>query len=428
MGRAPLPTLSCVLLLLVISGDAWAVAICKMAPHGNATIAIKEEMQRLLTAELGKADPTDPIFKAIGPPTSAGGDRLVDGAGFTDFLAIAVENELLKNSEGQTTIQFTPFAWKAAFKPEIAKDTALYSEHANWRKFALSLASGGLGEKFDRNGDGTVDDALKSDGFNDIQTWELKYRLFGSRDWKDAENRKKIVALAAQSGEKLDAAWQKLFGQLRGQNFERDANGNFCGEDLALFLSNPEVRATLLEIALSEKSNNEKITNGFTEIARRWTGSLVASTTQRDPQFGQDKWAAGLRVSWGTDKKGVNFNADYTQTNGRASLPDPNAWKLGAEYVSYVLKGKFGKEGVKTSIGAVWEMFDDIPDAKHRDIGKVGLRLEFPIAGSEIVKLPISIIWANHEDVLTDADSVRAHIGFTVDFGDALKKQKKDGK
>ena len=73
--------------------------------------------------------------------------------------------------------------------------------------------------------------------------------------------------------------------------------------------------------------------------------------------------------------------------------------------------------------GIRWR-FDDVPDATHDDIAKVGVRFEIPIAGSQSVKLPVSVIWANHEDVLTESDSVFAHIGFTVDFETALKKSK----
>ena len=131
-----------------------------------------------------------------------------------------------------------------------------------------------------------------------------------------------------------------------------------------------------------------------------------------------------MRIAWGAVDHGINFNLDHTKTNGRGAMPDPNGWKVGAEYVRYLWAGTLGNKGARVSIAGSWETFDDVRSAKHDDVATVGLKVDLPTPGSTSVKLPISIIWANHEDLLTEADSVRAHIGFTVDFGEALKKQK----
>ena len=364
--------------------------------------------------------PKEQLFKSIGPPPSSNGSKLVDGASFTDFVAVGVENELLKGSDAQTTLQLSPFAWYAALDPTILNDADRYNAHTFSRRFALTFGTGGQGEKFDRTGDGTADDPLKSDDFDDIQTWELKYRLFGSRDYK--ENLDELRAAATEAAVLAKLRANVALGLARG--LQRDAANCVRAELVESYLASSATQSNLLELAEATLQTNKRYANRLERIATRWTSSLVAATTQQEPEFGQDKWSAGLRVSWGGDARAVNLNLDYSQANGRATLPDPNSWKVGAEYVTYLLPGKLGKKGVKTALSAVWEMFDDIPTAKHDDVGKVGVRFEIPIAGSDAVKLPISLIWANHKDALTDADSVRGHVGFTVDFGEALKKQK----
>jgi hypothetical protein len=385
----------------------------------------KKEMQSLLSADLkAKKLADDALFKSVGPPPSAEGSRLVDGASFTDVLAIAVENEFLKEGNGQTSIQITPFAWKAAFDPDIVNDPDRYNTTGNrWaRRFALTFATGGTGEKFDRTGDGVVDDPLKAGDFNDIQTWELKYRVFGSDDWKESPE-KLVEAAGDPAPSALEYAALNL--GMASAGVVDPGNPQCVKESLfVIYLKSAGAQASLLRLAQVKREQNAALNSVFKKISNGWRGSIVAGTTQQEPDFGQDKWSAGFRATWGGDARSVNLNADYSEAKGRETLPDPNSWKLGAEYVTYLWKGKLGKKGAKAAFSAVWEMFDDIPTATHKDIGKVGLRIEFPIAGSEFVKIPISVIWANHEDVLTDADSVRAHIGFTVDFGDALKKQK----
>ncbi len=388
---------------------------------------IDKAMNAALQADLkAKELEKEELFKTIGPPPSADGSRLVDGADFTDVLAIAVEQELLKDNSGQTSIQLSPFAWYAAFDPSILNDPEVYLErrHRIARRFALTFATGGTGEKFDRNGDGTVDDALKSDDFNDIQTWELKYRLFGSRDWK--ENLKTLREAAIDPEKELLQRAQIALGMTKG--LERDSAQCLRAENIDRYLASPDTQKQLLQSAQDRLASNKKFAAAMKTIATRWTGSWVAATTQQDPEFGQDKWSTGLRFTYGLPEKaqGINLNVDYSEANGRGTLPDPNSWKVGAEFVRYFWKGRIGKSGARASVSASWEMFDDIADAKHDDIGKLGFRLEIPIAGSDTVRIPISVIWANHEDVLTDSDSVRGHIGFTVDFGDAMKKQKKE--
>jgi hypothetical protein len=404
---------------------AWTQS-CAVGDLSRAEVEerFKEEMQSLLNEELkSRGRPDEELFKSIGPPPAAEGARLVDGASITDVLAIAVENEFLQEGDSQTSLQVTPFAWRAAFHPDIVNDPDQYNTPGNrWgRRVALTFATGGTGEELDRDGDGTADDALQADDFNDIQTWELKLRIFGSRDWK--ENLKSLQE-AAGSPVPTATEYARLNLSMAEAGVVDVAHPNCVKESLfVIYLKSNEVQATLLKLAQLKVEQNATFKDKLKEIATRWTGSIVAGTTQQEPEFGQDKWSGGIRISWGDNERGVNLNADYSRANGLAELPDPNSWKLGAEYVMYFWKGKLGKSGAKASFSATWEKFDDIPDAKHEDIGKIGMRLDIPIAGSESVKLPITVMWANHEDVLTDSDTVLAHIGFTVDFGEALKKK-----
>lgn len=405
---------------LLASGAAHAQGKCDQFMNSDALKDLLAQRRVEVLIDKGEVAAAN-LFKTIAPAPGADGSTLVQSANFTRFVAVAVENELVQGGDGKTNIQFTPWAWATAFKPSLLENPAAYDAAAWHRRLAISLSSGGEGEKFDRNGDGVADAALKAEDFNDIQAYELKYRVYGSRDWK--ERRARIGAKQAPNTTQAADAYTALLLKLDHDVQEKASDGESCQAAAEQVLNQDGMVAQLLEIGRLQVAAGEAWAKQLAEVKRSWITSIVASTTQQKPEFGQDKWSAGVRNSWGDDKLALNLNLDYTEAKGRGSAPDPNSWKLGAEVVKPLWKETFRGDGVRASFSVAWELFDDVPTATHDDTAKVGLRLSFPVGASSAVQIPLSIVWANHEDLLSDSDSVRGHIGITVDFGDALKKQ-----
>jgi hypothetical protein len=417
----------------VIRTFAWSLSACLLASgaaHAQGacdrfmnSAALKAMIDGRLVAVLVNSSEQEAasLFKTVAPAPGGDGSTLVQGANFTRFVAVAVENELVQGGDGKTNIQFTPWAWATAFNPSLLEIPAAY-DAAEWhRRFAISLSSGGEGEKFDRDGDGVADAPLKAEDFNDIQTYELKYRVFGSRDWK--ARRARIGAELAPFLRKAADAHAAFLFKLNHDVQQKAASEADCPATAEKLLNQDSAAAQLLEIGRLQAAEGAAWAKQLVDVKRSWITSIVAATTQQKPEFGQDKWSAGVRNSWGDDRFAINVDLDYSEAKGRGSAPDPNSWKLGAEIVKPLWKGTFGGDGVRASFSVAWELFDDVPSATHDDTAKVGLRLSIPVGASSAVKIPLSIVWANHEDLLSDADSVRGHIGITVDFGDALKKQ-----
>jgi hypothetical protein len=82
-----------------------------------------------------------------------------------------------------------------------------------------------------------------------------------------------------------------------------------------------------------------------------------------------------------------------------------------------------GRNGVEASIGATYETFDHVPDAKHDTNAKAGVKLEFPVR--EGVEVPVSVTWVNHKDLLSDEDEIVGHFGVSFDASGLLKKKAK---
>jgi hypothetical protein len=56
----------------------------------------------------------------------------------------------------------------------------------------------------------------------------------------------------------------------------------------------------------------------------------------------------------------------------------------------------------------------------------VNTKLEIPIVKG--VKLPISVTWADHKDLLTDEDEVVGHFALSIDFSELRKIGEKSAK
>jgi hypothetical protein len=58
----------------------------------------------------------------------------------------------------------------------------------------------------------------------------------------------------------------------------------------------------------------------------------------------------------------------------------------------------------------------------HDTIAKLNAKLELHLTNN--IKIPLSVTWANHSDLLTDEHDIRGHIGFSIDLTNALAPKK----
>ena len=78
-----------------------------------------------------------------------------------------------------------------------------------------------------------------------------------------------------------------------------------------------------------------------------------------------------------------------------------------------------GYEDSQLSLFAAWERYSNVPSAAHRTIAKAGGKLELRLAPG--LTVPLSVTWANHADLLTDADTIVGHVGIGLDLADRRK-------
>lgn len=425
------------LLAVAILGPALAAQeIERPAPECLDRDALEQFLKAVVSKALQReAVPqplTSPSATQVAATSSASASSgIVDAAGFTELLSIALDNDLIERGENALTINLNLFAAKTLANPEVLDRQTLYGTRTNQRLRRLggSISLGGKGESFDRDGDGEADEALDSDELSDIVTWEVKYRFKGSRDRRDPKNFARYLDRAGgflRGGAPIFSDLMAKLGSKFRDRFD-DTGTKLCvaKEELTAFFAEDDIHDLAREWAEIDQAARKAIeeVNGAVDGSLIWT--LVLGGTEREEQFGPDKHSIGIRGVWGGDNRDFTINLDWSETEGVMGAADPTTLKLGLEYSTLWLKKRLGgEEGVKLSLSGSYETFDDVPAAKHDTIAKANAKLEIPI--SKGVKFPISVTWANHKDLLTDASEVRSHFGFTFDTSELLRKQEKD--
>lgn len=390
----------------------------------DATVITQELQDLALRTEERKAPEAE---KTGAPSMSSGSTSLVDSPAFTEALKLAWESGLVSDGDGALTIDLNLFAFKAAGNEWVEMDQALYDTPANrkLRRFGGAISFGGEGERFDRDGDGKADEPLQAEELGDIVTYELRYRIYGSRDRREREN--------------VD----RYFGSPAAQAF-REAYRGAAGEQGALAKAEGEIWQALegtdavAENCVSTEAIDEEFDRHHRGVAETIAASrpaldsllrtidnapiltLAVGGVERKDDFGSDERYAALRYAWSS----LEAELLYTEKDAfDPDDPDPTMLKLGAKYSWYVMEKVLGTAKTLLSLEGSYERFEDVPDAKHDTISKVGLKTEYAL--SDTTTIPISVTWANHEDLLSDEDEVRGHIGLSFDVGSLLGKKKK---
>lgn len=353
-------------------------------------------------------------------PSDATGGSVVNLPGIASLLALAQEQGLVNTKDGVTTVSLTPFSFLSLLDRRYLSNQELYgTEFARTlRRFGGTISSGGKGDKFDRDGDGQPDDALEAKDFNDIVTWEAKYQ-FGSRDRRDRENFEAYDKAITAAG--LDVKVVPVLGSVAIavdsalQKHKEVSNGCYSVKDLESVFEEQPVVANLDALRQFDEEHKAIAEGIFNRVDRKPIFTLVYGGTERGEGFGPDKRLAALRTAF-TRLGGTNsVELSWSEVENLLGVEDAATWKLGWQYSRSFLKDSvLSKDGITLAVAGTWEMLDDVPMAKHDEIGKLNAKLSVPV--SEGVSIPISVTWANHKDLLTDEEEVRGHIGFTADF------------
>ena len=379
---------------------------------------------------------TSPTSKQTNAPSNAGtsATSLVNGADFPSILAFAIDNGLLSEQGDLVTGDFNLFDLKAIFRPEVLDRQTLYQDTSNerLRRWGIGLTFGGKGDSFDRDGDGMADPALQAKNLGDIVNWELRFRLAGTRDRRDWTNVKKFKndKAVTDSFKKTDEVFNAIHDRTKLNeklNKMIDADGKcFDQSQFDDFMKDPDVLSIIEKIRINETALDSALEKLNEEIDSSLIVTFFVSGLERKDEFGPSKHSAGIRLAKGVVKdQGITLNADYTQTRSLLKdVSDPTTLKLGLEYGLLLLKGTAigGQNGVHVALSGAYEKYKDVPDAMHDTIAKLNAKLELHLTSN--IKIPLSVTWANHSDLLTDEHDIRGHIGFSIDLTNALAPKK----
>lgn len=365
---------------------------------------------------------TTPVTKQLSAPATSGvSPDLVNGPAFTSLVAMAVDAGLISQSTGATTLDLNFFAFVAGLNPRVVQEQEQYARFTTLRRLSGSITLGGKGDAFDQDGDGTIDDAKTADKSTDIITWDMRYRLIGSRDRRDRQNYRRLFAVPTASA---DAQITNLL--LEYNRLHPDETVVFCKSGVDAFLSDPNNRARAQAFASADQTARSQYDKIAAEIDQSFLLTLAFGGTERKgTTFGPDKRLVGLRASWAALDATFDANLDYAKTMAFHGAPDARSTKFGLAYNNIYLKGLVGFEnrGITFALSAAWEKYRNVPQAAHDDIGRANIKLTYPISAT--VNLPFSITWANHTDLLNGEKEIRGNIGFTYDL-DPLFKPTKD--
>lgn len=364
-----------------------------------------------------------PSQQTAAPADSSSSTSLVNGAGFPNLLALATETGLVSDKDGVLTVDLNLFAFRAALTPEVLYRQSRYEEFKTLRRFGGALSFGGKGESFDRDGDGQADPALDSQELGDIVNWELRWRFLGSRDRRDKGNAAEFFSATRLAFDESLQAYADFINNHILEFAARKSTNNptKCLDRAKMeeWAQSPHIALELLGILQANKALDAAVQAAAEKVDRSPIWSLFAGGISRQPQFGPDTRKAGIRGAFGGDLNGLTLNFEWSQIDGLNGADDPTQLKAGLEYAWLALKGlaltqEVAQNGVRISLSGSYEHFQDVPSANHDTNAKLNAKLDLPISAN--VKIPISVTWANHKDLIEGEDEIRGHIGFTLDL------------
>jgi hypothetical protein len=382
------------------------------------TISFSEDLNRAVMEPALKKAQAAVSTQVAAPSAAKAGTSIVDRATFPSLLGMAVESGLIKSDNNVTTLNLNLFAFLSMARPQVVFSQEEYQKHELLRRFGGTASFGGKGLKFDRNGDGTADEPLEAKELGDIVTWEVQVRPSKSRDPREYYNVNVIAS--SLSAPHLDFSGKQTrflqdhFAEIRAM---MDPNKAGCVDEFVWksFLGRSEIAAEIADIGAAAKAVLDARTDTLKDLTGRLVWNLFVGGVERKPQFGPNSIRAGARLDWRKN----TFNLEWMRTDSLVGTEKPESLKGGLKYTTKWLKGSLTPEGVDVSASGSYEVFRNDPDAKHDTTAKLNVAFEYPIATG--MKIPVSVTWANHADLLTGEKDIRGHIGLTIDFSKLAK-------
>ena len=408
--------------------DAVAAAVLRMlgerqsGPQAAVEPTGPDGRDALATA-VDRLPRTGPLAKQVTAPSVAGAGTVIDAASFPELFGLALDNNLVQFGQGAFTLDLNLFGFRTLFDPDVLDRQTRYGSRRNSliRRVGGALTFGGKGESFDF-GDGTVGRAEAADSPFDIVTWEVRARVAGSRDRRDNVNfrRYEEAVLAPESdlgraiGEFIRVHVTDISGML--------VNNVLDASKFNTFLRQPQITqelATLVPLVGEFVRTHAAVTRTI-DRAPVWT--VVAGGTQRKSSFGPNKLKLGVRGVAGSGPVDHTWNIDWLRVDGQSAFPDATTWKAGYAASALLLQGTaLTEDGVELAVSAAAEHYRNVAGARHDTVVKASATLEIPIGRG--MKLPASINYANHRDLLTDSNEVIGHIGLAIDLSEFRKKR-----
>lgn len=392
---------------------------CDLTPADVAAEAV-----RIRSVDLGLyVEPLQsPPASEVAASQETATDDPVPDASFPALVAMHLGVPTSSSDTGAMTFNLTPFALVAVRDPDVIDTQSKYAKYDNLRKVGLALSLGGTGEAFDRDGDGVVDDALEAQDMGDIVSAELRYRFVGSRDRRDPVNTKKYFDATRAAYTDAASAFAAVATRLTPillATVPAQSNSLYCPSDAEKLAASQaafiDANAGAIASFMQQRHDVLEAIDG----ANVWTA--VAGITERKEDFGPDLWWVGIRGAGGLGQDmGWSFNLDYGVTESLADGDDAKRIKAGLEWATLLAKGWVGRNGVRTSVGASYEKWQDVPGSSDDDISQLNFKMDFPL--TDTLSIPLSITYANKKELLQDESEIRGYIGFTFDFDGALRK------
>ncbi len=398
-----------------------------------------------LFPETTRAKPGPVAEKAGASSAAPGSANLVTRPLFTRIVGLAVQQNLAKVGQGSLlTLDLNAFAFVAIANPAVLRDQDKYDSFGTLRRLGGAVTMGGKGEKVDQDGDGTLDDAKDATSLDDIVTAELRYRIVGSRYPRETPNFKTMIERvrplpedvqtlfggkkeisAKDAADLMGAEYARIYKDLLalGSNPKNTDEEKGCLSFRALRAYATRNKESLVQakekIDTAEDLLQRALDDAHDELEKSLVVTLAAGGTRRHGAFGASSVYFGARAEW----KAHVFELQAKRRESYREQPTQNSGRFAYEFSTPVMRnGPFGPKGAELALAASYERRDKSLSGEPQDVVLATSALTIPI--TDAIKVPITVKWANHEDLLEGVDRLTAHLGFAVDLG-ALKKAAK---
>jgi hypothetical protein len=380
-------------------------------------------------ADVPRAAPTAKQVTAPSAAPSSG--SVTDAPSFPEIIALALDNNLVGTQNGVFTVDLNVFVFRTIADPRIIERQDQYGTPLNGvlRRFGGAVSVGGKGERFDRDGNGSPDEAVTADNLGDLITGEVRYRIAGSRDRRDGSNFERYAATVMEPIDEVNDAIVAFIARhqpdISARSVPVDPADPNAGrkpdpKKIDAFLSEDAVKAELRPIALAHARLMRINREALKKIDQRAVWTIVAGGTRQKSRFGPNRERVALRGVAGTGPWDHTVNVEWGHAEPVLQRPAGTTWRAAYGASRLVFQGTLSEQGVTLSLNAGGEHVQNVPDAKHDTIVRASVKLEIPFGSARI---PVSLNYANHRDLLSDQRYVAGYVGVALDLS-ALSRRK----